>query len=148
RVLYGLEQVREGTGPVLVTEGPTDVWRAGGDAVALLGKHASDQQIRLIREHLRGRPLVVVLDADAEDEAVKLTDQLRQARAGSRLRPDAAPVVRAVLSEGCDPCDCSREELWKLAEQALCRVAAAEEAPPLIEDRKPRWRDENSPPLA
>lgn len=120
-LLYGLERARKGDGPVLVCEGVTDVWRAGKDAVALLGKSASQEQMRLIRKHLRGRPLVVALDSDARDEAKQLVEDLRSWRARS-LRPDSARVVRLRLPAGDDPCDLQRKELWRLARAALQRL--------------------------
>jgi hypothetical protein len=53
QLLYGLERVQDGDGPVLVCEGVTDVWRADKDAVALLGKSASQEQVRLVRKYFR-----------------------------------------------------------------------------------------------
>jgi len=37
KVLYGLPQARQTTGPVVLCEGPTDVWRVGPGAVASFG---------------------------------------------------------------------------------------------------------------
>jgi hypothetical protein len=117
--LYGLPRVDDGAGPVLVCEGPVDVWRAGGNAVALLGKHASEEQVRLIRRHLHGRPLVVALDGDAREMTDKLVACLRDSRSQSILRRDDAPVVPLYLPEGRDPADCGRKELWAMARRAL-----------------------------
>ena len=64
----------------------------------------------------------MALDADAWEDARELTDTLRRARTGSILNPDKAPVVRALLTRGRDPGDCSRAELWALAAQALQRA--------------------------
>jgi hypothetical protein len=118
-LLYGLERVDASTAPVLVCEGPTDCWRAGKNAVAVLGKHASEAQVRLIRKHLRGRPLVVALDPDAETTAEELLARIQGVRAGSILQPDDAPVAMLRLPDGRDPADCGRDELWALAERAL-----------------------------
>jgi hypothetical protein len=115
--LYGLERVKAGAGPVLITEQPADVWRAGRDSVALFGRFAAQEQVRLIRRHFHGRPLVVALDA-AED-AANLIDGLREARDQSLLYSDDAPVVRLALPWGREPADCSSEELWALVEQTL-----------------------------
>jgi hypothetical protein len=123
QLLYGLERVDGGTGPVLVCEGAVDVWRAGRNAVALLGKYASAEQLRLLQKHLRGRPLAVALDPDAPEEAESLVRKMRQARAKSLLNPDGAPVVRVRLPAGHDPGDCDPDQLWELAERALRRAA-------------------------
>ena len=42
-LLYGLPEARETTGPIVVVEGVTDVWRAGPGAVALFGKSISEK---------------------------------------------------------------------------------------------------------
>jgi hypothetical protein len=119
QLLYGLERVDAGTGPILICEGATDVWRAGKNAVALLGKNASTEQVCLIRKHFRGRPLAVALDPDARDTARMLVRGLRQARLKSVLHPDETPVVLVRLPDGQDPGDCTREQLWGLAEDTL-----------------------------
>lgn len=119
QLLYGIERVDQGTGPVLICEGVTDVWRAGENAVALLGKYASSDQVRLIHKQFRGRPVVVLLDADAREDAITLVDKLRQARTQSILKPDNAPVIYALLADGYDPADYAREELWTIAHDAL-----------------------------
>jgi hypothetical protein len=117
QVLYGLHRVTE-KGPAIIVEGPTDAWRVGRNAIALLGKTASSEQLKLIREHLVGRPLVVMLDSDAESEARHLVEQLASQRRRSLLRTDSARVVLAELPPGLDPGDCTRAELqmaWKNA---------------------------------
>ena len=119
--LYGLERVLD-KGPVLICEGVTDVWRAGDNAVALLGKHASTEQVRLIRKHLRGRPLVVALDPDAHDDAKDLVHQVREARTRSLLAPDDAPVVQLNLPDGRDPADFATDDLWLHVRRALRRA--------------------------
>lgn len=116
-ILYGLHRVRK-DGPVAICEGPTDVWRLGRNAVALLGKKPSSEQLRLVREHLYGRPLVVMLDPDAAKEAGDLVARLTAIRRGSLLHPDESPVLSVALAAGYDPADYSRKQLWRLIEQA------------------------------
>ena len=117
-VLYGLHRVAD-KGPVVICEGPTDVWRMGRNAIALLGKSPSQEQLRLIQEQLAGRPLVVVLDSDAIGDAVSLTDRLLSLRQRSLTRPDSAPVVQATLPDGQDPADCTFEEIQAAVREAL-----------------------------
>ncbi len=119
RLLYGLEHVDAGSGPVLICEGVTDVWRAGKNAVALLGKCASDEQLRLAHKHFHGRPVVVMLDPDAQEYSEKLVTRLLALRTESILSPEDTPVVQAHLPSGKDPGDCTRMQLWAIARQAL-----------------------------
>ena len=101
-LLYGLHRV-SGNGPVVICEGPTDVWRVGTNAVALFGKSASDEQIRLIQEHFAGRPLVVMLDGDAIMNGSHVVERLRARRHRSLTRMDSSPVVRAELRSVATP---------------------------------------------
>jgi len=118
-ILYGLDVISEDDeDPVLICEGITDVWRACKNAIALLGKTISDEQVRLIRKYLRGRRLVVALDPDAQKDAHAIVARITGARAKCILFPDSAPVVNLQLP-GKDPGDCSTEELWHLAGLAL-----------------------------
>ena len=104
RLLYGLPQAVKAKGPVVVAEGMADVWRVGPGGVALFGKSISPVQIKLILRHLRGRPIVVLLDGDAEDEAKKVCGLIRQAR----LQADNAPVVVGKLpAKRKDPGECT-----------------------------------------
>jgi hypothetical protein len=118
-LLYGAERVEAGTGPVAVCEGPIDVWRFDRDAVSLLGKSASEHQVGLLCRLAAGRPLVVALDGEAQDEAETLADRLRRARRSSILRPDDSPVLVLPLPEDRDPADCSTEELRRRMRRLL-----------------------------
>ena len=118
-LLYGAERVEPGSGPVAVCEGPIDVWRFDGDAVALLGKSASDFQVRLLCRLAVGRPLVVALDGEARDEAEVVVARLRRARESSILRPDPSPVLLMSLPVGRDPADGSHEELKRRMRRLL-----------------------------
>ncbi|MFO0952626.1 MAG: hypothetical protein U0835_16065 [Isosphaeraceae bacterium] len=117
--LYGLDRAEDGKGPVLVCEGVTDVWRAGHDAVALIGKSCSETQLQLLRARFRGRPRVVALDGDARPEAEALANRLKEARRSSLVQVDESPVVVMTLDLSTDPADLSRDELWDLARQSL-----------------------------
>lgn len=116
RLLYGLPFALSSGGPIILCEGVFDVWRIGYGAVALFGKTLSSQQRTLILRHFAGRPLVVLLDADAEAEAESIASELRAARTGG---PGENRVGRGILPAGRDPADCSVEELGTVIEQAL-----------------------------
>jgi DNA primase len=97
---------------VVVVEGVTDVWRVGPAGVALFGKSASPEQARLLAAGWHGKPVVVLLDADAADEAEKVRRQV------AALHPEQVVVV--TLPDGLDPGSCPRDELWKyLLDQAI-----------------------------
>lgn len=121
-LLYGLERVDGDGSPVLICEGVTDVWRAGRNAVAVLGHYVSEAQQRLIRERLRDRPLVVMFDADVADEAEGEAEKIRAALGRSlRGRHPKSRVVVARLPDLRDPGDCTHEEIWAAARRALAR---------------------------
>lgn len=88
--LYGIEQAIGGESPVMICEGVTDVWRLRRNAVALSGKTMSPEQKRLLLKHFTGRMLVVMLDDDAQEEALAITYQLRE---GRESQQDIARVV-------------------------------------------------------
>ena len=74
------------------------------DRVAIVGvRHGTGEQVRLIRLHLRSRPLVIALDGEARSEADDLARTLREARTRSLLNHDDSPVVVLRLPEGRDP---------------------------------------------
>jgi len=120
RLLYGLNRIPSSDDPVVVVEGPTDVWRVGPGTVALLGKDISDAQCKLIRSVLPGRDVVFVLDPEASAEARKAADKLRGildrdlTGEGPRGR-----VVVAQLPDERDPAECPREEIWEAVRVAL-----------------------------
>jgi hypothetical protein len=97
RLLYGLDDVREARQVVLV-EGVFDRWRIGGDqSVALFSKNVSLEQLAMIKERLWGKRLKVLLDVDAQDEALRLCVVL-----GELGGLDVAPPL---LLESGDPDD-------------------------------------------
>jgi hypothetical protein len=123
KMLYGLEHVSDDDRPVLVCEGVTDVWRAGDNAVAVLGNHVSEAQARLLREYAGTRPLVLMLDPDAADEAETAAETLRAAlRRSLHGGHPRSRVVVASLPGPSDPGDCTREEVWAAARKALARA--------------------------
>jgi hypothetical protein len=102
-VLYNHDLARQQ--PVLVVcEGPTDVWRVGPAGVALLSKQASTKQVELIAEHWADKPVVVLLDGDAQVEGTWLCRQLEPRLKGG--------LVQVVLPDGRDPGSHDRSELW------------------------------------
>ncbi len=117
RLVYDLFAARRSRGPVVICEGVTDVWRLNKNAVALLGKTMSERQCDLIVSEFTGRPLVVLLDADARNEALKIARQLRSRR---HEHNDSGVVVVATLPRNAgDPADCTRTQVWKAIATAL-----------------------------
>ena len=117
QLLYGLRQSLATTGPVVIVEGPTDVWRLGPGAVALFGKDASAAQQEKLISSFRRRPLVILLDRDAQLEANLLHQKLSQAR---RDQNDIAPVILGTLPVGRnDVGECSHVEAWAAVDSAI-----------------------------
>jgi DNA primase len=66
---------------VVVVEGVTSVWRingpsGNGPATALLGKALSAQQQKLLVDHWKNKPLILILDPDAKLKMEGLAHQL------------------------------------------------------------------------
>jgi DNA primase len=117
RLLYGLPEALQAPGPVVICEGPTDVWRFGTNAVALFGKSVSSEQQRLILHHFAGRPIVIALDADAREEAEEMRARLETARG---FGPGDNRVVLLELPVGAsDPAASTREVLNNRLTQSL-----------------------------
>jgi len=114
QLLYGLPEARSSTGPVVIVEGPTDVWRLGCGAVALFGKDMSHHQQELLDRVLPNRPVVVFLDRDAQDKAVELQ--------GTLLRRGRVAVLAGLPDGRDDVGDCTSEEAWQQVEVALERL--------------------------
>jgi len=102
--LYGLPEAARLSGPIVLCEGVFDRWKIGPRAVALFGKTLSSTQLRLLLQVAVDRPIVVLLDNDAHNEATAIRDQLlhelRKAGAGQ------AVVVASVPEGYQDPGDC------------------------------------------
>ena len=116
-LLYGLHLAIAAAGPVYVVEGPTDAWRVGPGALALFGKDLSQTQKLLLVHHFVGRPILVMLDPDARDAAVKVQDALQSARSGL---PGDNRVVLVDLPPGSeDPAALRAEAIRASASRAL-----------------------------
>jgi hypothetical protein len=118
RLLYGLRHALNTTSPVIVCEGATDVWRVGPGAVAILGSSMSEQQRQLLLHYFAGRPIVVLLDADAQQHA----EQLRQQLAAGRLHVasgDNRIVIARLPAHRKDPGEATREEIAAAIGEAL-----------------------------
>jgi hypothetical protein len=126
-LLYGLPAALPAAGPVVLVEGPTDVWRVGLGAVALLGRSLSPPQRGEVLRLARGRPVVVLLDRDAGAQARALRDSLRGSRAGEP--GEKRVVVAGVPGDAKDPGDSTTALVWAAIEQAL---APAPPTPPAV----------------
>ncbi len=112
-----MRQPIKSEGPVVVVEGVTDAWRLGPGAVALFGKSIATEQSQLILRYCLGRPIVVLLDADAEDNARRVCQKIRNSRIAAG---DKSPVVIGKLPAGRkDPGECTSKEAWKAVEKAM-----------------------------
>ena len=118
QLLYGLDRVPPGSGPVVVVEGAFDAWRAGAGAVAVLGKDISDAQCRLLRSAAPGRDVVVLFDPEAGAEARRAADKLGAVLARN-LSAGAGRVAVARLPGDDDPGDCDRDEIEVAVRRAL-----------------------------
>jgi hypothetical protein len=117
-VLYGETHLAATSGPIVVCEGPTDVWRLQTNAVALIGKTISSAQAGLLADQRFGhRPVVVLLDNDAKEDAARVQDAIVQAR---KAQAAYGPVVIAHLPESSDdPASCSREQVMESVQKAI-----------------------------
>lgn len=111
-VLYNYDLAR--TSPLVVlTEGPTDVWRVGPSGVALFGKTMSEQQEQLILKHWGTGVIIVLLDND-EPSAAAAAEKIHL-RLAARA---SCPILDVRLPAGTDPGDHSREQLWEFIDRA------------------------------
>ena len=105
QLLYNLDNARDKPFVVIV-EGITDVWRVGDHAVGLLGKTMSRYQRKFLSSHWASKPIVVLLDADAQEQVRGIVNDL--ARMGNN------PIIPVTLPNGHDPADLDRETLWHM----------------------------------
>lgn len=104
KLLYNYD--RASTQPfVIVVEGVPSVWRLGAAAVALFGKTMSTWQRTTISTTWAGKPVYLMLDADARAE---------MEQAISLLSQSSAKVVPVYLPDKRDPADYSRDEVFSL----------------------------------
>lgn len=103
--LYGYDIIPEDTDTVVLVEGPTDVWRFGPGAVALLGSSLSLNQVNLLkRKNIRN--VLIMLDSDMKDKnnIIKIEKKLR----------NKFNVDKIDLPSGKDPADLDRQTLYEL----------------------------------
>lgn len=107
-MLYNYDNARDQP-YVVVTEGPTDVHSIGDTAVALLGKNLSQYQINLLVSTWEGKPIILMLDADAiEENRAAVTDLENMG---------TNPIIQVDLPDGYDPGDYSRVALLNAIRQ-------------------------------
>ena len=112
-VLYGRYNAL--TSPVVViTEGVLDAIRVGKGGVAVFGKYPSVAQTRIMAHVFKRKLGILMLDPDAEKEAVKWYEKYK----GDALFGKGLYLCR--LTDR-DPAEHTREELWdKLMESVKC----------------------------
>lgn len=107
--LYGMDQV--GDEPVLVLmEGASDVWRYGPGGVCGFGKTLSHDQARILADLAKGRPIILVPDANDPGAFDKFCDGMKLVLAAGHC----GPYGLAPLPRGKDPATMSRTALRNL----------------------------------
>lgn len=109
RMLYNFDVAGRMPFAVLV-EGVTKVWRVGAPAVALFGKTLSASQKHLLLTTWVDRPIFVLLDGDATDEADGIVSELARNRSN--------PVVKVELPAGREPDDYTTEAIQQMIKDA------------------------------
>lgn len=104
KMLYNYDQAARQP-YLVVVEGVPSVWRLGAAAVALFGKTMSLWQQTTIATTWAGKPVFVMLDADAQQE---MTETVKA------LTKRAVQVVPVYLPDKRDPADYPREEIISL----------------------------------
>ncbi|WP_425613525.1 hypothetical protein NA78x_003359 [Anatilimnocola sp. NA78] len=118
--VYGLTWAAAVSGPIVICEGITDVWRLGTNAVAIFGRKGKLglAQERAILTHARDRAVVFFSDADAiEVTTANIQPFLSAARKSGISIPKC--VVALPPKARKDPGECSREEAWACVAEAL-----------------------------
>ena len=116
RLLYGYGPALNAKGPIIICEDPTDVWRLQTNAVALFGNSLSPFQQEVLAKRFKGRPLVLLLDSDARQDALQIQQRLSDAR----RRAQAVRQLVAELPEGGkDHSDLAREVVLERVARAL-----------------------------
>jgi hypothetical protein len=120
-LLFGLINAIKTTGPVVLVEGILDALKVGDNGLALLGCTISQSQCALIVRYFPGRPVVVMLDADAAAKAVEVQKCILAAR---RAAHDHGLVIIATPPMGKhDPGECTTAELAAAVAAALKQPA-------------------------
>lgn len=76
-VLYNFD-VAKHQDYIVITEGVMDAWRVGKPGVCLFGKYISKAQTNLLAENFKQKPVIVLLDNDAQDDAQIVSDKLQR----------------------------------------------------------------------
>lgn len=114
--LYGLPWAAMHSGPVVVCEGVTDVWRLKTNAVSILGKTLSLMQRDLLRSLAQRRTIAFLLDSTAQKEAELAATLLRSVCGVNAARR----VFTVELPKGRkDAAECTYEEVWDVVAHAL-----------------------------
>lgn len=113
-ILYNFDVARDQE-YVILTEGVADVWRAGPSAVCLFGKSLSEGQKALVANTWRDKPVLVMLDHDAQSEAQNILNVVNRIHSGM-----AANV--SVPEEYKDPGNTPDSTLKCLIEEALWKI--------------------------
>lgn len=109
RMLYNFDNASQEP-YVVVVEGVPSVWRIGRAAVCLFGKTMSLYQQITISTTWAGKPIVLMLDHDA---------QVEMGQATSLLKARGADVRPVYLPDGRDPADYSAADIQGLISKAL-----------------------------
>jgi DNA primase len=116
-LFYGLPLAIDTKGAVVIVEGVVDAWKVGDNALALIGKTISTEQVGLLLRHFRGRPIVVLLDNDAEGDAEIVCKRIQLARS---IAGDVAAVAVGHCPPGRkDPGECTSDEVQLAISKAL-----------------------------
>lgn len=113
RSVFNLHRIPENPSRIIITEGVFSSISAGRDAVATYGKLVSDDQIRMIIAKNPKR-VYVMLDHDAEHQAVALATQLNQ------VLPD---VYYVKLEDDRDPSDLGYEMTQRVIENQSIKIS-------------------------
>lgn len=110
--LYGYDQALA-FDTVLVSEGPTDAWRAGACGMAILGRMLSVYQMKMLADvwGQRDGSIILIGDPGFEDDWQRNFDRL-QCEVGE------ARKVKLVLPKDCDPGDMTEERLERIKGEA------------------------------
>lgn len=106
---------------IAIVEGVTDVWRIGGNAVALLGKTLSATQLEIIKA-LWGHDGAGALCLDADDpQAVACAQKIYNLIREEGVFPDG--ILRMLLTVGKDPGDMVTSNIREHLRRAFVRLA-------------------------
>lgn len=79
---------------VVLVEGVTDVWRIGAPAACTFGKGISESQMKLIDSTWKEKPVIFMLDNDAEKESIKYFEQMKRIHTSPVLKVNVPPEYK------------------------------------------------------